>query len=615
MKSKLRLERTWLSLLLLIVLSELVTAAPVRWYDFQRLAAAPALPAADNTQTAQLAGPPPLTVQLQLVASGLTSPISLTHANDNSGRKFVVDQAGLIRIIDAGGNLLPTPFLDLTAKLPALNPVYDERGLLGMTFHPDYAANGRFFVRYSAPRIGAPEEPCSDPMGFIPGCHKEVLAEYTVSVGDPNIANPLSEIILFSVDKPEFNHNAGSLAFGPDGFLYFTMGDGGGANDGLDNPTLPHGPNGNGQNINAYLGKMLRIDVDSPPQLPLPYAIPPDNPFVGVAGHDEIYAYGFRNPFGFSFDDGPGGDNALYLADVGQVLFEEIDIVTIGGNYGWVIKEGFECFDPFDPGVPPATCADAGMIDPISVYDHASGGLAVLGGYVYRGSQSSALVGKYLYGDFSANFGPTGRLYYFDLTGPAAYTLQQFRIGAANPPFGKFLKGTGEDESGEFYYLASSTLGPSGTTGEVLHVVADPQGACCTGNACELLQEFQCAAANGQFFGPGSACSGDPDGDGFDDNCEACPQDPNKIEPGICGCGVSDDDSDGDATPDCQDGCPADPGKTAPGICGCGIEDVDIDGDGTPDCAEIPTVSFWGLIILAIGLLTLAKIRFRPTGS
>ncbi len=286
-----------------------------------------------------------ITISLDEVATGLTSPVMLTHAGDGSGRLFVVDQAGQIRIIE-NGTLLPTPFLDLTSKIPTLNAAFDERGLLGLAFHPDYETNGRFFVRYSAPRTGDPDEPCADPGNFVPGCYKEILAEYAVS-GDPNVADPSSEIILFSIDEPQFNHNAGHVAFGPDGYLYFSLGDGGGAHDGLADSPPSRGPEGNGQNRETALGSLLRIDVDGAS----PYAIPPDNPFVSGPGLDEIFAYGFRNPYRFSFDD---DKNDLFVADVGQALFEEIDIVAKGGNYGWVIREGFHCFDPFNPSVPRA---------------------------------------------------------------------------------------------------------------------------------------------------------------------------------------------------------------------------------------------------------------------
>ena len=406
-----------------------------------------------------------LSVDLQHVASGLVSPLMLTHAGDGSGRLFVVDQVGLLRVIDGSGQLLATPFLDLTAKIVTLNSVYDERGFLGVAFHPDYANNGRLFVRYSTPRAGDPLESCNDPGGFVVGCHTEVLAEYSVSAGDPNQADPISENVLFTIDEPEFNHNAGGLAFGPDGYLYFSLGDGGGANDGLHLPELPHGAIGNGQNIETPLGAMLRIDVDSAPQTPLSYAIPPDNPFVGATGLDEIFAFGMRNPYRFSFDDGVGGDGSLYLGDVGQDLYEEVDIVVSGGNYGWVIKEGTHCFDPLNPGMPPATCADAGMIDPVDEYSHAKGGLSVIGGFVYRGSAVPELTGTYVYGDFSAEFfAPLGRLYYFETTGPEAFQRKEFLL---SPAFDRFLKGFGEDESGELYVLASTTLGPTGSGGSV----------------------------------------------------------------------------------------------------------------------------------------------------
>ncbi len=408
-------------------------------------------------------------IELQTIASGMRAPIGATHAGDGSGRLFIWDQSGTIWIHD-GTSLLATPFLNISSKLPALNPGFDERGLLGVAFHPNYETNGRFFVRYSAPRPGAAGEPC---FGTSRGCHDEVLAEYHVSAGDPNLANPASEIILFRVAEPQFNHNGGMVAFGPDGYLYFSLGDGGGAHDGLADTPPSHGPIGNGQNIETALGAILRIDVDAGP----PYGIPADNPFVGGPGLDEIYAYGLRNPFRFSFDSRPGGTNRLFLADVGQNLYEEVNIVTKGGNYGWVLREGKHCFDPFNPTVPPATCATTGaggepLIDPIIDYIHSEGGITVIGGFVYRGVCTSMLTGRYVFGDFSASFGtPGGRLYYLVEPTAGNYEIREFQIGMADVPYGLYLKGFGEDEDGNLFTCGSTALAPFGTGGVVHKIV------------------------------------------------------------------------------------------------------------------------------------------------
>lgn len=455
----------------------------------------------------------PIRIKLEPVATGLASPVDVTHAGDGSGRLFVVDQVGLIHVID-GGVLLPTPFLDVSSSLVTLSGFFDERGLLGMAFHPDYETNGRFFVRCSVPRAGDPSEPCNDPGGFIVGCHSEVVVEYAVSAGDPNVADPGSAVTIFSVDEPQFNHNAGDIAFGPDGFLYFGLGDGGGANDGLADVPPSHGSIGNGQNIDTHLGSIIRIDVDATPAPGLAYAIPAGNPFVGTSGADEIFAYGFRNPYRLSFDDGPGGDGTLYVGDVGQDAFEEVDAVVNGGNYGWVIREGAHCFDPFDPGTEPASCPTTGatlgdpLIDPVSEYTHAIGGLSVIGGFVYRGSVSPALDGRYVYGDFSADFGPTGRLYYFDLSGPDAFLRKEFVLTPGGGPLGQFVKGFGEDESGEVYALASDDLAPVGTSGVVYRIIAPPTGACCTiRDGCLELTQEECELDGGTYQGDGAPCA------------------------------------------------------------------------------------------------------------
>jgi glucose/arabinose dehydrogenase len=254
-------------------------------------------------------------VRLEQVAEGLTSPVTLVAPPDGSGRLFVVDQIGLVRVVSAAGELLAEPFLDLRDRIVTLMPDFDERGLLGLAFHPDYAANGRLFVYYSAPlREGGPA-------GWD---HTSHVSEFRVSA-DPNRADPGSERVVLQIDEPQFNHNAGTVLFGPDGYLYISVGDGGGAND-VD---LGHTPViGNGQDLTNLLGKILRIDVDGAE----PYAIPDDNPFVGTIGRDEIFAYGLRNPYRMSFDR--GGDRDLLIADAGQNLWEEVNLGASGANYG-----------------------------------------------------------------------------------------------------------------------------------------------------------------------------------------------------------------------------------------------------------------------------------------
>ena len=454
-----------------------------------------------------------VTVELVPVATGFVSPVTLTHAGDGSGRLFIVDQSGLIRVVK-NGTLLPQPFLDLTDRIVEVNPGFDERGLLGLAFHPDYANNGRFFVRYSAPRDGAAGEPC---FGTSRGCHAEVLAEYRVSA-DPDVADADGAVLLM-VDEPQFNHNSGGVAFGPDGYLYFTLGDGGGANDGLADTPPSHGPIGNAQDIFTILGSILRIDVDGS----APYAIPPDNPFAGGPGADEIYAYGLRNPYRFSFDR---QDGRLFLGDVGQNLFEEVNVIENGANYGWVTREGRHCFDPFDPTNPPASCSTTGplgepLIDPVAEYDHGDG-IAVVGGFVYRGSRFPELRGKYVFGDFSRGFFPAdGRLFYLDADGDlsAIFTL---RIGDADAPLGRYLLGLGEDEAGEIYVATSNNLGPVGDTGVVWHIARQDSVTVChhpPGNSGNPQTIVVSAAAVEAHLGHGDAlgaCNGLSDATGND---------------------------------------------------------------------------------------------------
>lgn len=384
-----------------------------------------------------------LMINLEQIAKNLKAPTVVTNANDGSGRLFVAEQTGLIKVID-NGVMQSKPFLDLTNKIVKLIPVYDERGLLGVAFHPNFINNHRFYVYYTAP---------TNVSGFD---HQNIIAEYQISGDDPNAADPTSERIIMSINHPQFNHCGGQLAFGPDGYLYIGVGDGGGEGD-------PNGVIGNGQNINTTLGKILRIDVDQGD----PYSVPADNPFVGVDGQDEIYAYGFRNPFRFSFDMTTG---RLFVGDVGQDLWEEIDIVEKGGNYGWRIMEGNHLFDPTLAsylGINISTLAP-----PIYDYSHYVGH-TVIGGVVYRGTIYPSLVGKYVYGDWSATyFQPRGKLYYLNEDTPTIWSHKEFRF-TNDKPLNLRIMSIGTDESGEIYVLTQRSIGPLLHTGELWKLVVE----------------------------------------------------------------------------------------------------------------------------------------------
>ncbi len=404
------------------------------------LAPLPAAPeVAGNTsmfyRVQSLTSSPPLEVSLELVAGGLTAPLMGTHAGDGSGRLFIVEQTGQILIIDAADTLLPTPFLDVSSEIVTLSGG-DERGLLGLAFHPDYVSNGRFFIHYSAP----PNDNSHNNLTTI--------AEYSVSGADSNVADADSAQILLQVEQPQSNHAGGSLAFGPDGYLYLALGDGGGGGD-------DHGLYGNGQDPSNLLGSIIRIGVDSGS----PYTVPADNPFVGIPGFaPEIYAYGFRNPYRFSFDR--GGTNALFVGDVGQSDREEVAIVNKGENHGWRIAEGGFAYDL---GVATALGIDpASLTYPIHDYGR-SVGFTVIGGFVYRGSAYPELIGKYVFGDLGS------KLFYLQQTRPNIWQRYTFDIqsgGALN-----YIKGFGEDEDGELYVMTDTSYSPSGTGGMVRRLV------------------------------------------------------------------------------------------------------------------------------------------------
>ncbi len=397
-------------------------------------------------------------VELETVASGLVSPLGVLFLDDGSGRALIFDQVGVIRVV-SGGSLLATPFLDISARLVALSPGYDERGLLGAALHPAFAANGRLYTYTSEPVSGA-----GDFSLGVAANHQSVVAEWVVS-GNPNLVDTASRREILRIDQPQSNHNAGAMHFGPDGLLYIALGDGGGAHD----TAAGHGAAGNGQNINTIHGSIIRIDVDGGGTLSAngQYGIPAPNPFVGTAGVDEIFAYGFRNPYAFSFDAQTG---ELYAADVGQGAIEEVNIVIAGGNYGWRVKEGSFYFNTagYVTDVPQVEPVPPDLIDPIAEYDHDEG-LAVVGGFVVRNSAVPGLDGRYVFGDFATSFSsPSGRLFYL----AAGNEVRELQIGADDRPLGLWLKGFGQDHDGAVYVCGSGTPGPSGTTGVVLKLVA-----------------------------------------------------------------------------------------------------------------------------------------------
>ena len=367
----------------------------------------------------QPGGPPSLA--LAAFVSGLSSPIGVETPNDGTGRLFVLEQGGRIHIIQNGA-LVATPFLDVSSKTGFVSG--GELGLLGLAFHPGFSANHRFFVYYTR---------------SVSGQIQSVFSEYAASAANPNLADASSERILLVVNQPFDNHNGGQMAFGPDGFLYLGLGDGG--SEGCPSPC-------ESQNLQTLLGKILRIDVNGAFAPGKQYAIPPDNPFASGGGLPEIWAYGLRNPWRFSFDRGTG---KLFAGDVGQDSFEEVDIITKGGNFGWNIMEASHCYPPG------SMCNTAGLILPIMEYAHnAAGGEAIIGGFVYHGSAIRSLVGDYVFGDLSSGHVWAG-------VQDAGGNWNQTLVLTHNLTVSSF----GQDPAGELYLLDYGN-------GAVLRVVAGP---------------------------------------------------------------------------------------------------------------------------------------------
>ncbi|WP_229416732.1 PQQ-dependent sugar dehydrogenase [Massilia eburnea] len=363
--------------------------------------------------------PAPFTLAVHEVASGLQTPVLLT-APANDTRRFIVERPGRIRILASDGTLGTTPFLDLTGLISTDG----EGGLLSMAFHPSYAQNGKFYIYYT------------DKFGNI------AIDEAKVSTGNANLADANSLKRLVTIPHPTYtNHYGGLLAFGPDGYLYAGTGDGGGSGD----------PSGNAQNLDSLLGKLLRLNVDTP-VAPL-YLVPPDNPYAGQEGkRGEIWAYGLRNPWRFAFDAATG---SLYIADVGQDMKEEVDVVASTlkpANYGWNVMEGTSCYNA-------ASCSQAGLTLPVLEYDHGSNnanGCAITGGFVYRGKAMPELAGRYLYSDYCKGF-----LRSFLYTNGAVSEGKDWAVGDIGrvPAFG-------QDSAGELYMLSEG--------GKVYQIVKGP---------------------------------------------------------------------------------------------------------------------------------------------
>ena len=354
------------------------------------------------TQAQGTTATPP--IQLVPVLSGLSSPILVTSAKDGSNRLFIVERGGLIKILPPGATApLATPFIDLTAKVITTGGG-DERGLLGLAFHPQFSTNRRFYVNYTRRPDSA-----------------TIVAEYTASAANPNVADT-TERVLMTIAQPYSNHNGGMIDFGQDGFLYIGMGDGGSGND----------PENRAQNLDSLLGKMLRIDVNSTSGN-LQYAIPSTNPYVNRAGADEIYAVGLRNPWRWSFDRQTG---ELYAGDVGQNAVEEIDIITLGGNYGWRVLEGTRCTN-----LGPGSCSDPTLLPPVIQYTQSFGRCSITGGYVYRGTRNTMTPGTYVYGDYCS-----GEIFPWQ-KGMGLETINVLIDTNIN------IAAFGEDEAGELYVI------------------------------------------------------------------------------------------------------------------------------------------------------------------
>jgi glucose/arabinose dehydrogenase len=432
-------------------------------------------------------------LDVELVADGLVAPLGLTFAPDGRGRRFIVDQTGLVLILTPEGRVLGRPFLDIADRV-VIQSAFDERGLLDLAFHPRFASNGKLYVQYSAQREG--ENICVNEDGLVPedpeGCplqYTRRISEFEVSPTDPNLVDAASERVVFETQWPGRKHNGGGLAFGPDGMLYIGLGDAGfvhgpsGADDPFNvDPDLLFGDL-LAQDLRSRYGKILRIDVDGGD----PYGIPPDNPFAGPDGiPDEIFAWGFRNPFRISFDR--AGDRAMYVSAPADTLFEATYRVTEPGNFGWASKEGTHCFDRTSAFAPPETCSNVGPLgepihdpiieylnfaveDPRSQFPGRGFGRATVGGHIYRGEAIKWLRGRFVQGDFALNLLDGQILVAKRMPDGHLWKLRRaFVFDPSDPVKSGFMKSMGQDAAGELYAITGNFT-PTGLEGRVWKIV------------------------------------------------------------------------------------------------------------------------------------------------
>lgn len=396
-------------------------------------------------------------VELQPVAKGLVSPVLIVAVPGAAGRLLVVDQIGDLRSVE-NGQLVEQPVLTVRSRLAKLNDGFDERGFLGLAFDPDFANAGkpghrRLFTYTSEKREERSDFP--NPHAKAAPDHQSVVASWTMSEdGSAVVAESRKE--LLRIDQPQPNHNGGMIAFGPDGFLYIGLGDGGAAND----MGPGHHPEiGNAQDPASVLGKMLRIDVNGSNSKNGAYGIPQDNPNAPAGTPSEIYAMGLRNPYRFTFDGA-----TLLVGDVGQNKLEFLHRVERGGNYGWRLKEGTFKFN-INGSIEEPKDLPPGLIDPVLQYDRDEG-TSIIGGHIYRGKELAALNGQYVFGDFQRK--GTGRLFHADLKGAP---IRELQIGEPDRALGFLVKGFGVDHEGEIYVCGGPTPGPSRTGGVVFKIV------------------------------------------------------------------------------------------------------------------------------------------------